>query len=816
MKFNKFSKLVIGLSGVTSLTALTALSAACDKKQTPQDPGKGVVSENKEIVIAVDGVQRGMYDNVVKEFNKSEYHTKLGYNIKLIEKDVWSALDTTVGATDTKAVPDIFYGPHDRVTSSVQGNTVVDYNAFLQNTKYSGKNIWKAILGDGASDELVKSLVEFGSVEGIGKKSNNIISKFVALRHNQEGIVLATNKSLAEAREELSNPESDSMAELVAKGEAIFRIQDFWYGNGILGGVFDKLSKENPENRNYDNLMSKVLYSLGAKITTGFNGDSDSQNSPEVIEAYKKAVFTAAKLVYPIFDAVYNKTPEEYSKTPWGKKGIKVETLESLFTNDMGQVQNTIWNLLKEKKISYAMVGTWDIQNTQQTANAQTFINTIKVTDDYDYIQAPGSWSFMVNIRNNAYSAARREALVEILKLIYSPKSWLEYYKSDSKIPFVEKQKEQLIADARNYSQPETQRLLKLVKDNTGYDTFDEFSEKFEEYKPVYSLSKNKLLKDSMWVKEVKSIADVKAAYLNEYSKVPGFDKQLDSFLTDQTNNGSVIGLRNYEATIFGIDVNEENNPNWLQSYILSKSVFNETTDPLFNELVEGDGFHVRKIEKFIFGANGDNGSEIDALFASLSTAINENKLEEKYNEVIAKAKKIASFAANKPSDEVIEKATRQLFNNYVYDVQIQNLSQKIVKTQKITKKDGSQSEWTIEKAAAILENIQKLNSIGKIIDVVTSTKEISNGGLGVFKTQNSRIDSGNPQFGTVAWATWNDKTFGSKEFIKSIHDNDADKNVSEEEFAQAIYNNLSKLFRDGARVVESSQSSTVITFDNE
>lgn len=810
MKFNKFSKLMISLSGLTSLTSLAALSASCSKDNKYTGP----VNENKEIVIAVDGVQKGMYDNVVAEFNKTEYHTKYGYSIKVLEKDVWSALDaSTVGATDTKAVPDLFYGPNDRVTTSVQDNVVVDLNEFLKTTKYKDTNIWRVILGDQASQKLIDELVEFGSVNGI--KGDNITSKFVALRHNQEGIVMASNKSMDEVRKQLANPDTNSMVELVEAGEAFFRIQDLWYGNGVLAGVFDKLKSDNPENKNYDNLMAKILYSLGAKITTGFNGSESNKIPQEIKDAYKEAAYTAARLVYPIFDAVYNKNDSEYEQTVWAKKGINRETLKSLLNADMGQVQNTVWNLLKEGKISYALVGTWDIQNTQKTANANTFFNTINVTDDYKYLQAPGSWSYMINIRNNAYSALRREAIVEILKLIYQPKSWLEYYKQDSKIPFIESQKQQLVKDANDFSNPEFNRLMNSVKEHLGYESLEEFSKAFEKYKTKYSISKEKAFQSSMWQKVPTTAEASEKMLLDKYASVEGFAEKVKTVFTDKTDAGSVLGLRDLIKDIFAIEFDEESsseNKKWLESWKLSPNVFTSTPSEIFGSLADGGGYHVRKIEEFILGANGDNGAEVDALIQKIKDAISENKLESIYTEAIANAKKLASYAANKASNEVIELRVRQALNNYVYDAKVQLVTAEIVEQSKVNKKDGSLSDWTLQQTATVYEELSKLDSVGKIMDVILSTKTLQDNGLGIFTTQVNRVDNGNPQFEKL-WALWNDRTFGSQNSYQAIYDADKDKNVTEDEFKEAIYQKLGSLFIETAKTIENSQGSTVITF---
>ncbi|QDY86962.1 hypothetical protein FRW55_02190 [Mycoplasma anserisalpingitidis] len=107
---------------------------------------------------------------------------------------------------------------------------------------------------------------------------------------------------------------------------------------------------------------------------------------------------------------------------------------------------------------------------------------------------------------------------------------------------------------------------------------------------------------------------------------------------------------------------------------------------------------------------------------------------------------------------------------------------------------------------------MSKLDSVGKIMDVISSTKTLQDNGLGIFTTQVNRVDNGNPQFGKL-WALWNDRTFGSQNSYQAIYDADKDKNVTEDEFKEAIYQKLGSLFTETAKTIENSQGSTVITF---
>lgn len=239
-----------------------------------------------------------------------------------------------------------------------------------------------------------------------------------------------------------------------------------------------------------------------------------------------------------------------------------------------------------------------------------------------------------------------------------------------------------------------------------------------------------------MWQKAPTTAEASEQMLLDKFASVEGFAEKVKTVFTDKTEAGSVLGLRDLVKDIFVIEFDDDNdkiskqNKKWLESWKLSPSVFNSTPSEIFGSLAEGDGYHVRKIEKFILGANGDNGDDVDALIQKIKDAISENKLENIYAEAIANAKKLASYAVNKVSDEVIELRVRQALNNYVYDAKIQLLTTEIVKQSKVNKKDGSLSDWTLQETATFYEELSKLDSVGKIMDVISSTKTLQDNGL--------------------------------------------------------------------------------------
>lgn len=88
-KFLLFSPMVLGFASLVTLIS-------CGQSDK--------ISEQKDIYVAVDGVQTKFYEKAIELFNKTESYNK-GFRIKTINKDVWAALDFTVQGLDDKSVP---------------------------------------------------------------------------------------------------------------------------------------------------------------------------------------------------------------------------------------------------------------------------------------------------------------------------------------------------------------------------------------------------------------------------------------------------------------------------------------------------------------------------------------------------------------------------------------------------------------------------------------------------------------------------------------------------------------------------------------
>ncbi len=105
-------------------------------------------------------------------------------------------------------------------------------------------------------------------------------------RHNTEGLILASTKEESEARSELQNTSYDTLIELVKAGKALFRFQDFWFGNGIFSLVHLKKSNQNQADAKIKNanLMEK-LFTQNMVMQEFHLGFKQEMN---IIEAFKK------------------------------------------------------------------------------------------------------------------------------------------------------------------------------------------------------------------------------------------------------------------------------------------------------------------------------------------------------------------------------------------------------------------------------------------------------------------------------------------------------------------------------------------------
>lgn len=795
-------KLLLTSSLIMSGLGASAVAVACDNTT---GGGSGTkYNDSKEIIIAVDGAQENFYKKVVELYNKTDI-AKKGYKIKTITKNVFDAVNTDVGITD-ESVPDIFYAPQDRVIDLAVKKAVVELKQFEPNILEE--------IGDviGATDEEKADMVKFGSVVGkTGTGANTKLeSRLFALRHNVEGIVLASTKTADEARKELNNQDTDSLEELVKAGKAIIRLQDFWYGNGILGGVFRKLQQQ--ENLTED-LMSKILYPNNAKTVSGFQESADNKYKKE----FRTALDVASRLYFPIYEAAYLKTPEQYQETVWAKKGITQEDLKAVLVSDMGQVQNKIFELMKQGKIDYAIIGTWDLQTSENTGGAKSFFNVINTTDDYEYRQASGAWSYLINNRNANASPDRKRALIEVIKIALQTEPNFEYFKADSKVQFTKaaqaKIKEKVLAN----SEATATKYQQFYK-SLGYNSHEELLRGLASIVEVGNSAN--LTPFYQW--EVKNnntdeaIADaniLKSESFSNNSTITGVPKISAESKADFVKTlKEETGLRNALAAMYGKTLSTFESPKkdswWISTGILK----DEALAKYKATLGGGEGLHLRKIEKTIFGADGDQNDDKKALVDSLVKALEANKLEEEYvkveNAALAFVKETASTPA---ADDVIKKAARLYLNNYVN----QALWEMFIKAE-ITKIEKSElpEGVTVARIQTEVNNFLKTLSFDKLLEVLSSNRQISEGGLGVIKFQSNRIDNSNPILGANLWDNWNNQTFGNATFLDAIA-KEAAANKDLMWFQSKIAEQLNQRYTQvTAGINQQTGASTIIDFD--
>ncbi|APJ38095.1 hypothetical protein [Mycoplasmopsis pullorum] len=794
MKLKK--KLLLGGLGLGGLT-LVATSAACGPDTKAE--------EIKEIVIGVDGVQKDFYNKVIEEFNKTEYHTKHGFKITILEKDVFSAKEIgTTGASDYKVVPDIFYAPE--ITDLASKNALTNLDKF-------DPSLFDTITTQlGLSDAEKQSMKEYGTVSGIERNAAKPTpeKRLYGIRHNVEGIVMASNLDYETTKNVLLSPNTNSLKELVEEGLAIVRLQDFWYGAGIMGGVFTEIAKQNSGKKDLQDLMAKILYSDGASAKSGFIiGD-------KYHEHFKKGVQAAMDLVFPIWQAAYLMNEEEFKQTKWAQRGITQSDLVAVIDKDMGTVQQKIWELLKAKKINFAVVGTWDVQNTQKNADTNVFVNVIKATDESAYVQQPGAWSYAINSRNNGASAERKGAISEFIKLIFKLEPYKAYFKSDSKIPYGNHMQDELKKSMTNELKEENKEFAKFYEP-LGYTSADEFIDAYHSQGKV--LSKAKVDYGTWDISNSNTPLDEKNIIKVDYG-LDGAEFESEAWVELKNALKPVTGLRNAEAALLGIELSAlvgDGQP-WQVGPEIIKSEFVQAHPELIQNAEIGT-LHVRKVEDYIFGANGDSGDSKEALYAKITEAIKNNTLNALYEEVKAKATEFANAAKVEVSDEVITKASELYFNNYVNNAQIRVLVEKVA-PKFVLRKDGTASDVELSKATDEIAKYEKNGAINKILDVVTSRRSIEDGGLGVLTTLTERIDHSNPQFASTVWGIWNDSTFGNKVFIKETADKILAKKTetpdldAKAEFTAAVLEQMSKLYSDKAKIMTETALQLVVTFE--
>ncbi|QGZ97230.1 hypothetical protein GE118_00230 [Mycoplasma sp. NEAQ87857] len=654
----------------------------------------------------------------------------------------------------------------------------------------------------------------------------------MSIRHNTEGIVLASNLDTTETRNDLKNA---TLEKLVEEGKALINVQNWWFGNGSFAGI-------KPE------LIKKVLYKSENGISSGWlKGDSNHSE-------FMNSLTPLLKLMYPIWNAVYKMSDAEFAGSVWGQKGITKSDLKSSLSSDGNAVNNSVWSLMKDGKINYSLVGSWDILNVQKTANAKSFFIVPELRANDPYLQAPGFWSYLINVRNIQAVPDRKQAFKEFLKCVFSNDAYFEYFKSDAKVPFVKAAQEAVEAKQNVAAQAIREEFRNFIKE-LGWVKKDEGSDKevadvnsfLTEYKKSiqpYDVLTKYVNQQSTWGKDGYKATDpqnpLDPSYIISHDKwnqqpIEGILSQEDTTKLNESF-GDGLPLKNALATIFNTTMsNIELSPerHWLINNNLLR-VDAKTNEPVYlmkdpenpgllkyrsiiNSGDKKEGFHMRLVEKLIFGVDGDNTKE--AFLNRLTNIVRSDDANQQISALIEKSVKDAKEFAqgvlksfpkeNTPEyttyQENLKKAITLYLNDYLNDAKIRAKGQELLDGSPMLNAKGEATKYTKVQVIDRYNEYDRTFAINKLFDVLTSEKSLEDNGLGVFKTQEGIINNYNPQYGDV-WGAWNEQTMGNLEFLKDIQAN------NEQEFKKAIEEKLNTQFK--TLVEKVNKSDVGVTLD--
>ncbi|VEU59409.1 type 2 periplasmic-binding domain-containing protein [Mesomycoplasma neurolyticum] len=763
-------------------------ASACANQQKTNE-----FADSKTIVVAKEGVQEKFWNQVEEEFKKTDSYKK-GFRIQYVEKDVFSALDhvITTGFNDQNS-PDLIYAPQDRITNLLQNKAIKKWDS----------NIKEEILSSSNATEEEKSFINsFGSF----KKITEDEAHFYNFAHNKEAIVLMTKKPLEEVKKDFSNEKTDEMVELVENGKAFFRIQDGWYGNGILGGV---LSSDE---------IKKIIYKKeDGQWSSGFI------KNDKHYEKFKQIIDIAAELIYPIYNAGFVLTEEEYKKNPFAEKGITQSDLQTLLQSDMSAVQNKIVELISSGKLEYAMVGSWDIGATSKQG-INTYLNFPKLKNNHEYKQASGSWSWTINARNNGVSQERTTALYDLLKIIFKTDSYLKYFESDTKIPLFTSIQNEMKKKIDQDNSTKNSDLDVFAK-SANYTDWREFLNEYDNLfsginkfldKTIYSYgsweqtqSKTPLADENLI--NAKDKFGIKESNKEIFNNIGIKDETFNSILNLEWKK--TTGLRNAIAALLKIDdiTKLKGEGDAGESWQVAKTLIKD--DVAFDKQLLVDdkttSAHIRKIEKYIFGVNGDNKNEVLEFIEELK----KTDFSKILDKIKTKAKEFSNkYAKDTVADDEIEKATSHYLANYYNQAIWEKAKESYFKeweTIKFKQKDKTKdTDKTITEVITLVNTYRSANIAQKIISVLTSDKTLKENGYGIIQYQDSRLDNANPQFGGAYWDLWNNQILGNaasyqqmKTTIKTL-----------DELKKAFADKFDKLYSDKVSALNSSNSEDFIS----
>lgn len=800
----KIRKFILSATSLLSVGAFAAVSCT-----------GGGSAKQEEIVVAVDGVQRAFYEKAIEAYNKTESAKK--YKIRTIEKDVWGALDFSLQGITSPEVADIFYLPGDRVTDLTQQNALSYIDEFIPSL------IDELSASTGATAAEKELLRAFGTIRTRVKNGQNItnVTKLMAIRHNTEAILMASRLPEADARRDLSNANTDTLVELVKEGKLLLRFQDFWYGNGVLAGALEKIKTQNSLDSKL-NLMSRILYTdeTRGQITSGFI-DGNQYNA-----YFKEALKVYSSLFFPIYEAAFLKSESDFGQTVWGKKGISQSDLRQTLVKEVGEAQATIFSLMNQGKIDYAVIGSWDTQNSEKSAGAQSFFNVVKTDDNTEYLQSPGSWSFAINSRNNSASEERKTAIKEWFKAIYSVAAYKEYFKNDSKVPFVNGIQKTLIDDIKAENSAQFTEVEQFAKD-LGFASYDALkTERNSKTAKISVLANQKVWGNTWSADNDQTSPSAEANLLKAADHKASIEKP--EVLTDADFNaitlGDILPLRNLVASLLSISdvktlvgVQNSDNPG-NQEWLVGKDLLKDGSFniPQAETLKHGDSsLHMRKVEKEIFDVNGDSEDEKEKIIKTLTEALTKDKtnndtaeLDKLVEKYLNKAKSfVYNFAKSSLDDAKVKEFVTLYLNTYLNPARVRLSVGDIFNNKKFIEGKDATYKQVDEKVSGYESKL----TFNKLLNVISSTQAISEGGLGVLKTQLTRADNSNPQFTTV-WGFMNDRTFGNAELYREF----ANKNIDTlDKFTNEMAKTLSKVFDEQAGKLNASNSDTYVTISN-
>ncbi|WP_426461047.1 hypothetical protein [Mycoplasma hafezii] len=779
--------------------------------------------QEKTIVLTVDGPQEKMYHNAIYLFMQTESFKK-GYRIYLVQQGAFDAINkiATVGAADYSQVADLIYAPSDRVTDLAQAGVTMDIRAFDPKIISELNNAYHWTPAE------KEQILSYGTYYGL--LDNNLVSKFVTIRHNQEGIVLASNMDETETRKDLLSSEDATLYDIVKNGNGLLYTQNYWYGNGILGGYFEKLLEttkiEDRRANSVARLMNLTLYGTGTGAASGWTLDDAYK------QYYQPAIAIQSRLVYPIYNAVYQMSDAEYAKSPWGLKGIDQGALKVALGFDWGAVTNNLYAWFGTNKMHYTTLGTWELQNAFKNGNVKSVFAVPKTYQNNPYLQAPGSWGYVYNVRNAKASEDRKAALRDLLLAIYSPEASQAYFKDDTKVPYVQFTQDALKANIDATEVAENAESLAFAQ-GLGYQGLKDFKEAFNKVGTTLSEIESKFVGDT-WYTEANNpekFSGAKALFELSSEQAETLPKDEVIYLNSQLKDS--LGLQNALIDMFSVEpatpaeltkgteawkLNKELLKPEFYTEADGKVTYNEALQPL----VDGNALHLRKIEKAVWGVDGDSKDEFMNTLAAMTVKLfdpatrtaAEAELNKFVSDLSAKGYEFISKYANKPaSKEVFEKAFVAHLAAYLNNALRQSLATYVLNNIAFKKADGANSQYKLSEIGAIVDKLLKTSITKKVFNVVTSHKSLEDGGLGKFVTQAERPGVSNPQYGVV-WEAWNEKTFGNTTLYSTIAANEGkNKDLTEEQFAQIMAQKLSDQMTLRLKTINASGSALLINW---